>query len=266
VTLCGAAASGLGPRDRLACYAPQDLSVHQSVGTVEITRTTLTRAEARIMGDRHRIGSLCRAVVTQMRWPSAVEAAGVGLPKHGTAEGSLDEAPEAPPEPLSLPALVRHWEPLATSFPVELIANHPDARYRLGEAVRLTAKAAQPCHWLVVSLEPGDVVTVLYPNPYQPGEPPQAELHLLPPDAPVEIVAQEPAGFWCVRAFAAPRPFECDAAATSQASPDELATVRDEAAFLEALRRFLGGETAGEEDILPADGWATTSVTLEVTE
>jgi len=41
--------------------------------------------------------------------------------------------------------------------------------------------------------------------------------------------------------------------------------VRDPAAFLAALRRFLGGE-AGEEGLLSAAGWTTGSVTLEVGE
>jgi hypothetical protein len=263
-TLGGGSALGLRPRDCLACYAVPDLGLRQTVGMVEITRAALAYAEARIVSERHWISPLCRAVVTHLRWPPTAEAAGVGLPKHGTAEESPDETPEAPLELLSLPALVHCWDPPGVGSPVDLIADRPDTRYRLGEAVRLTAKAPHPCHWLVVSVEPGDVVTVLYPNPWQSGEQPQAELNLLPPDAPVEIVAQEPVGFWCVRAFASARPFECDAEATSQASPDELATVRDEAAFLAALRRFLGGETAGKEEILPADGWATASVTLEV--
>jgi len=262
VTLGGGAALGLRPGDRLACYAPLDRQLHQPVGTVQVNAAALTQAEGRSLHPFHRIGLFCRAVVTHLRWPPAVPPPGPGPAKQAEPAPSPEGSPE---EALPLATLIRCWEPLGDGGSLTVSADRPDGRYRLGEAVRLTLQAPSPRYWLVVSVEPGEVVGLLHPNPWQPGKEPSAALRVLPPEAPVELVAPGPTGFWCVRAFASDHPFECEEGVLAPGGPDELPSVRDPAAFLAALRRFLGGE-AGEEGLLSAAGWTTGSVTLEVGE
>jgi len=243
VTLGAGAALGLRLKDRLACYQAGDLKLARPVGTVQITKTDWDRAEAHILSASQPLHPQDRAVITHLAWSQ--ERVQLGADKGFASLGEFLRLLENPNADLT----------------VQIVADRESGRYALGDPISFRAEASQPCCWLVVSIDPDRCVRVLYPNPWQEALEPQQVLEVLPKSADVELVTQAPTGWHTVRAVAAGQPFSFPV----PSEMDEFPVIEDEAAFLAALRRFLGGaEETPAEEVIPTAGWGTAQVEVEV--